>query len=137
MMQTASIFLNIEKRMIGPLGFLGFCNGTSIPWFISFEQSLSDAIQLKISAILSSTQWSVHYQFNWYFITSRRFILISTYLNGLDITVGQRSSIGLASFQNMSLKYLAMIFVCATPFFVILRRILLLRAALISFCQCF
>ena len=27
-----------------PLGFLGFCNGTSIPWFISFEQSLSDAI---------------------------------------------------------------------------------------------
>ena len=37
----------------GPLGFPGFCNGASIPWFISFAQALSDAIWLKISAILS------------------------------------------------------------------------------------
>ena len=58
-MQIASIFLNVDKRMIGLrfdtglLGFPGFYNGTSIPWFISFGQSPSGAIWLNISAVLS------------------------------------------------------------------------------------
>ena len=43
---------------------------------------------------------------------------ISSDVNGLDITVGRRLGIDSASFQNMSLKYLAMVFVCVSPFVV-------------------
>ena len=109
----------------GPLGFPGFCNSTSISWFIFFGQSPSDPILLKISAILSLTQ-SGAYIINstgisshpgdlFIFIFDTAF-LISSDVNGLDITIGRRSEIGSASFQNMSLKYLAMIFVCVSQF---------------------
>ena len=60
----------------GPFGFPGFCNGASIPWFISFGQSPCDAIRLKNSAILSKTQSGA------YIISSNCFckqVLISRY----------------------------------------------------------
>ena len=60
----------------GPFGFPGFCNGASIPWFISIGQSPCDAIRLKISAILSRTQPGA------YIISSNCFckqVLISPY----------------------------------------------------------
>ena len=60
----------------GPFGFPGFCNGASIPWFISIGQSPCDAIRLKISAILSRTQSGA------YIVSSNCFckqVLISPY----------------------------------------------------------
>ena len=93
--------------------------------FISFGQSPSDAIWLKISAVLSQTRSGVHIISSTgisshpgdllIFIFDTVF-LISSDVNELDISVGRRSGIGSASFQNMSVKYLLMVFVCVSPF---------------------
>ena len=75
------------------------------------------------SNTLINAIWSLHYQFNWYFIASRRFIHFHFWHGFFDFVWCKwirhyrwRSGIGSTSFQNMSLKYLAMIFVCVLPF---------------------